>query len=173
MSLSATPAVSSGAIRGVMAGRQGILYGGLEIKVRPRFWLRRILPMLPYFESTNPTFAVRVSCVERPSAADAWKPGERLIFRVVYPDNSWVPHEFPVPDHLQPGQKAEFQLPNIFCPAPGRMNITFPINRPGQEVPGWHSLYAYTVHSEETIWYPVVALALLLAGAALQRWLLP
>jgi hypothetical protein len=150
-----------------MASRMELDYNGLRIVVKPDYWLRRRLPFLPFLETTNPRFRIDVKRVAPPDPP--WQSGEQLVFRVVFPDKTTTPYPFPVPSHLTQDGRTSFVIPKTICPSPGRMAIIFPLVDP----PGsFNTMYSYTVHAEERLWYPIFASVFTLVGVALQRFLL-
>ena len=162
-----------------MPGRQTVTYDSLQFHVRPAFWLRNLLHFPFYFESTNPTFKVRVKRISDPEPSDFWAAGN-IVVEVVHVDGGVQRCEFSLPD-LTIGQSVDLTLEDVYTWYPGQTIMRLSI-RPG--IPGVAPsersvLYSYQVRTEEQLWLgligPIVGLPLgvgtTVLGVSIQRWL--
>jgi hypothetical protein len=162
-----------------MAGRHSVVHRGLEFKVGPDFWVRRLHLFPFFFESTNPSFRIGVRRVSDPPADDPWPSGV-ITFEVIFANGSGAPISFAVP-HLQVGQSTRLFLKEVYTPYPGQTIIRLALTPgagPVVGTTGWQDAYSYRVREEEQLWtwaIGPVAGVLLGAGATalgvfIQKW---
>lgn len=137
----------------IVAGRKTVTVRGLEFRMSPEFWPRRLHLFPFYFESTNPSFRVDVRRVSHPPADDDWPDG-RVAFEIVFADRTATSVSLPTP-HLMIGQSARLILEDVYTSYPGQTIIRLPV-KPGTGPPTntteWQTLYSYRVWPEEQLW---------------------
>jgi len=158
-----------------MAGRQTVTHCGLQFRVSPDFWLRRLLRFPFYFESTNPSFTVDIKRVSEPGPDEYWA-RDQILFQVVFADGTETYKGYAVPN-LKTGQSSRLVLKRVYTAYPGQTIIRLPLDiGPGRT---WETLYSYRVREEEQLYLWMFGpLAVVLFSAAtttlsvfIQRWL--
>jgi len=151
-------------------GSQTVEVAGLEFKVSPDFWLRRITHFPFYFETTNPSFRVDVKRAADDTPYEAL-PVDGLVFEIVFADGTMIRRNLDIP-YLEKEQSTRLLLKNIFTAHPGQTIIRLPFDFVAQRQ--WETLYSYHVRHGEQLWtacigpmYGVIAGALL--GVLSQR----
>jgi hypothetical protein len=156
-----------------MPARQTGHYGGLELLVVPHYWLRRLSRFPFYFESTHPSFRISIKRVSDQPPDEGWEDGH-VKFEICRPDGQVSERRMPAPQ-LAVGESMKSVLEEIYSPLPGQVTIQLPVKPLPNGRPARQVLYSYYVRREEEIWLWLiglpVAIALLIGGAAIQRWL--
>ncbi len=154
-----------------MPGRQTVRYAGLEFRAEPDFWPRRLFRFPFFFESTNPSFRVKITRVSYPPEGEGW-PGDTIPMAVHFADDTGTLPPCPLPA-LQIGQYTIWRLTGVYSPHPGRTALCL-LTRSADLV-SVHNLYTYQVRPEEQLWLallaPVVAIASGAIGFLIERWL--
>jgi len=138
---------------------------GLQLSVKPNFWLRRLLHFPFYFDSTNPTFRVEIKRVKEDPGANA---RGTLNIQIVTADGSTAMRHYRVPN-LSVGASYHFIMEGVTSAHLGQTMIRLPAATGDT----WQLLYAYQVRSEEQLWTavvgPLVGAVILAGGALIQK----
>ena len=150
-------------------------FRGLEFRVDPAFWLRRLLHFPFFFESTHPSFHLHLTrkTIPLPESQGVWV-GNKIEINIRLANGQMANREFDLPD-LQVGESTTLMLEGVYSPWPGQTMIILPVIKPDSGRGHEQILYSYHVRSEEQLWAwgigPVFGVAVVILGAAVQKWL--
>ena len=144
---------------------------GLEFRVKPEFWLRRLLHFPFFFESTNPSFHLHLTrkTIPLPESPEGVWVENKIEINIRLANGQMTTRKLDLPD-LRVDESTTLMLEEVYSPWPGQTMIILPRPDSREQI-----LYSYHVRTEEQIWLwglgPVLGIAVVILGAAVQKWL--